>query len=178
MSRIAKIPVLIPLGVDVKLYNDEIEIKGKLGQIKQKLRSDIVSVQIEDGKIYFKANNDSKFAKALSGTLRSLIYNMTKGVVDGYERKLQLVGVGYRAKAQGKILNLSLGYSHPIVFEVPSQLNVSTPSQTEIILTGIDKQQIGQVAAKIRSFRSPEPYKGKGVRYFGEKIIIKEVKKK
>lgn len=178
MSRVAKIPVIIPSGVDVKLMDEEIIIKGKIGQLKQKLNSSLVEVKIDDSKICFKPISDSKFAKALSGTLRSLIFNMVKGVNEGYERKLQLIGVGYRAKSQGNTLNLSLGYSHPIIFEVPSEIKVSTPSQTDIILTGFDKQQIGQVAAKIRAFRSPEHYKGKGVRYFDEKVIIKEVKKK
>ncbi|KIC07049.1 50S ribosomal protein L6 [Morococcus cerebrosus] len=126
----------------------------------------------------FAAKNDSKQANAMSGTARALVNNMVKGVSEGFEKKLQLIGVGYRAQAQGKVLNLSLGFSHPIVYEMPEGVSVQTPSQTEIVLTGADKQVVGQVAAEIRAFRSPEPYKGKGVRYVGEVVVMKEAKKK
>ena len=129
-------------------------------------------------KLTFAAKNDSKQANAMSGTARALVNNMVKGVSEGFEKKLQLIGVGYRAQAQGKVLNLSLGFSHPIVYEMPEGVSVQTPSQTEIVLTGADKQVVGQVAAEIRAFRSPEPYKGKGVRYVGEVVVMKEAKKK
>ncbi|WP_455934569.1 50S ribosomal protein L6, partial [Neisseria sp.] len=141
------------------------------------LHSD-VAIELNDGKLTFAAKNDSKQANAMSGTARALVNNMVKGVSEGFEKKLQLIGVGYRAQAQGKVLNLSLGFSHPIVYEMPEGVSVQTPSQTEIVLTGADKQVVGQVAAEIRAFRSPEPYKGKGVRYVGEVVVMKEAKKK
>ena len=137
-----------------------------------------VAIELNDGKLTFAAKNDSKQANAMSGTARALVNNMVKGVSEGFEKKLQLIGVGYRAQAQGKVLNLSLGFSHPIVYEMPEGVFVQTPSQTEIVLTGADKQVVGQVAAEIRAFRSPEPYKGKGVRYVGEVVVMKEAKKK
>ena len=137
-----------------------------------------VAIELNDGKLTFAAKNDSKQANAMSGTARALVNNMVKGVSEGFEKKLQLIGVGYRAQAQGKVLNLSLGFSHPIVYEMPEGVSVQTPSQTEIVLTGADKQVVGQVAAEIRAFRSPEPYKGKGVRYVGEVVVMKEAKKK
>ena len=137
-----------------------------------------VAIELNDGKLTFAAKNNSKQANAMSGTARALVNNMVKGVSEGFEKKLQLIGVGYRAQAQGKVLNLSLGFSHPIVYEMPEGVSVQTPSQTEIILTGADKQVVGQVAAEIRAFRSPEPYKGKGVRYVGEVVVMKEAKKK
>ena len=140
------------------------------------LHSD-VAIELNDGKLTFAAKNNSKQANAMSGTARALVNNMVKGVSEGFEKKLQLIGVGYRAQAQGKVLNLSLGFSHPIVYEMPEGVSVQTPSQTEIILTGADKQVVGQVAAEIRAFRSPEPYKGKGVRYVGEVVVMKEAKK-
>ena len=140
------------------------------------LHSD-VAIELNDGKLTFAAKNDSKQANAMSGTARALVNNMVKGVSEGFEKKLQLIGVGYRAQAQGKVLNLSLGFSHPIVYEMPEGVSVQTPSQTEIVLTGADKQVVGQVAAEIRAFRSPEPYKGKGVRYVGEVVVMKEAKK-
>ena len=141
------------------------------------LHSD-VAIELNDGKLTFAAKNYSKQANAMSGTARALVNNMVKGVSEGFEKKLQLIGVGYRAQAQGKVLNLSLGFSHPIVYEMPEGVSVQTPSQTEIVLTGADKQVVGQVAAEIRAFRSPEPYKGKGVRYVGEVVVMKEAKKK
>ena len=152
-------------------------IKGKNGELSLPLHSD-VAIELNDGKLTFAAKNDSKQANAMSGTARALVNNMVKGVSEGFEKKLQLIGVGYRAQAQGKVLNLSLGFSHPIVYEMPEGVSVQTPSQTEIVLTGADKQVVGQVAAEIRAFRSPEPYKGKGVRYVGEVVVMKEAKKK
>lgn len=137
-----------------------------------------VIIELVDGQLTFVAANDTKQANAMSGTARALINNIVKGVTEGFEKKLQLIGVGYRAQAQGKTLNLSLGFSHPVVYEMPEGVNVQTPSQTEIILSGADKQVVGQVAAEIRAFRSPEPYKGKGVRYANEVVVMKETKKK
>ncbi|ARB03810.1 50S ribosomal protein L6 [Neisseria lactamica] len=177
MSRVAKKPVTVPAGVEVKFGTDALVIKGKNGELSFPLHSD-VAIELNDGKLTFAAKNDSKQANAMSGTARALVDNMVKGVSEGFEKKLQLIGVGYRAQAQGKVLNLSLGFSHPIVYEMPEGVSVQTPSQTEIVLTGADKQVVGQVAAEIRAFRSPEPYKGKGVRYVGEVVVMKEAKKK
>ena len=173
MSRVAKNPVTVPAGVEVKFGTEALVIKGKNGELSFPLHSD-VAIELNDGKLTFATKNDSKQANAMSGTARALVNNMVKGV----EKKLQLIGVGYRAQAQGKVLNLSLGFSHPIVYEMPEGVSVQTPSQTEIVLTGADKQVVGQVAAEIRAFRSPEPYKGKGVRYVGEVVVMKEAKKK
>ena len=177
MSRVAKNPVTVPAGVEVKFGTEALVIKGKNGELSFPLHSD-VSIELNDGKLTFAAKNDSKQANAMSGTARALVNNMVKGVSEGFEKKLQLIGVGYRAQAQGKVLNLSLGFSHPIVYEMPEGVSVQTPSQTEIVLTGADKQVVGQVAAEIRAFRSPEPYKGKGVRYVDEVVVMKEAKKK
>lgn len=177
MSRVAKNPVSIPSGVEVKFGTENLTVKGKLGELNIPLNGD-VTVALDDNQLTFAANGDSKQAQAMSGTMRALISNMVKGVSEGFEKKLQLVGVGYRAQAQGATLNLSLGFSHPIVYEMPEGVAVQTPSQTEIVLSGSDKQKVGQVAAEIRGFRPPEPYKGKGVRYVGEAVIIKETKKK
>ena len=140
--------------------------------------SNDVKIELNDGQLTFAAVNDSKHSVAMSGTVRAIVANMVKGVAEGFEKKLQLIGVGYRAQAQGKTLNLSLGFSHPVVYEMPEGITVQTPSQTEIVLTGADKQVVGQVAAEIRAFRPPEPYKGKGVRYVGEVVVMKEAKKK
>ena len=177
MSRVAKNPVTVPAGVEVKFGTEALVIKGKHGELVLPLHSD-GAIELNDGKLTFAAKNDSKQANAMSGTARALVNNMVKGVSEGFEKKLQLIGVGYRAQAQGKVLNLSLGFSHPIVYEMPEGVSVQTPSQTEIVLTGADKQVVGQVAAEIRAFRSPEPYKGKGVRYVGEVVVMKEAKKK
>lgn len=177
MSRVAKNPVTVPAGVEVKFGTEALVIKGENGELSFPLHSD-VAIELNDGKLTFAAKNDSKQANAMSGTARALVNNMVKGVSEGFEKKLQLIGVGYRAQAQGKVLNLSLGFSHPIVYEMPEGVSVQTPSQTEIVLTGADKQVVGQVAAEIRAFRSPEPYKGKGVRYVGEVVVMKEAKKK
>lgn len=177
MSRIAKYPVPVPSGVDVKIDAGAISVKGPLGTITQALTGDVV-IKNEDGKLTFAAASESQHAKAMSGTLRALVANIVTGVTKGFERKLQLVGVGYRAQAQGDALNLSLGFSHPVVHKLPMGVKAETPTQTEIIIKGTDKQQVGQVAAEIRAYRPPEPYKGKGVRYANEVVVIKETKKK
>ena len=177
MSRVAKNPVTVPAGFEVKFGTDAIIIKGKNGELSLPL-ADNVAIELNDSQLTFTAKDNSKQANAMSGTARALVNNMVKGVSEGFEKKLQLIGVGYRAQAQGKVLNLSLGFSHPIVHEMPEGISVQTPSQTEIILTGADKQVVGQVAAEIRAYRSPEPYKGKGVRYVGEVVVMKEAKKK
>jgi large subunit ribosomal protein L6 len=177
MSRIAKAPVTIPQGVDVKLDGNNLTVKGSKGQLSYEFNS-AIGVNIVDKTIQMEWNRDDKVATAQAGTARALISNMVVGVSAGYEKKLALVGVGYRAQAKGNILNLALGYSHPIDFEVPNGITVETPSQTDILVKGNDKQLVGEVAAKIRAFRPPEPYKGKGVRYADENVARKEAKKK
>jgi large subunit ribosomal protein L6 len=177
MSRVAKNPVVIPAKVEVILSADNISVSGPLGKMTQLLTS-AVKLAREGETITFTATDDSQHANALSGTLRALVANMVAGVSEGFSRKLTLVGVGYKAQAQGSVLNLELGYSHPINHKMPDGVKVETPSQTEIVLKGFDKQVIGQVAAQIRAYRSPEPYKGKGVRYADEVVAIKETKKK
>ncbi len=177
MSRVAKNPVVVPSGVEVIVAANEVSVKGPLGTIKQALSSDI-SVVREGDKLLCQATNDSKQADAMSGTVRALLANMVQGVSKGFERKLTLVGVGYRAAAAGDTLNLTLGFSHPVVYKMPSGVKVETPTQTEVVLKGADKQRVGQVAAEIRAYREPEPYKGKGVRYSDEVVILKETKKK
>lgn len=177
MSRIAKYPVTVPSGVDVTLNDKQISVKGPLGTMTQALTGD-VTIGRDGDKLTFAAVNESQQAGAMSGTVRALVANMVQGVTKGFERKLTLVGVGYRAQAQGDALNLSLGFSHPIVHKLPKGIKAETPSQTEILIKGSDKQQVGQVAAEIRSYRPPEPYKGKGVRYADEVVKLKETKKK
>ncbi len=177
MSRIAKEPVTLPQGVEFKQEGTIVTLKGGKGSLVLELNSEVELTQ-EDGALKVSARSGSRFATAMSGTTRALLANMVQGVTEGYERKLELVGVGYRAQAQGKTLNLTLGFSHPVVYEVPEGIDVETPSQTEVVITGIDKQQVGQVAAEIRHFRPPEPYKGKGVRYADEHVVLKEAKKK
>ena len=177
MSRIAKNPVVVPAGVEVALAANEISVKGPLGTLKQALNGD-VSVVREGDELQCKATSGSKQSHAMSGTIRALLANMVHGVTKGYERKLTLVGVGYRAQAAGDTLNLSLGFSHPVAHKMPAGVKVETPSQTEIVLKSASKQQVGQVAAEIRAYREPEPYKGKGVRYADEVVILKETKKK
>lgn len=177
MSRVAKNPVVVPAGVEVTLASHEISVKGPLGTLKQALNAD-VKVEREGDQLLCKATSGSKRSNAMSGTVRALLANMIQGVTKGYERKLTLVGVGYRAQAAGDTLNLTLGYSHPVSHKMPKGVKVETPTQTEIVLKGTDKQQIGQVAAEVRAYREPEPYKGKGVRYADEKVILKETKKK
>jgi len=177
MSRVAKNPVVVPSGVEVTLGAGEISVKGPLGILKQALSGD-VNVVREGDSLLCKAQNDSMQANAMSGTIRALLANMVQGVSKGFERKLNLVGVGYRAQAAGDTLNLTLGFSHPVAYKMPAGIKVETPTQTEIVLKGTDKQRVGQVAAEIRAFREPEPYKGKGVRYSDEVVILKETKKK
>lgn len=177
MSRVAKNPVAIPAKVEVVLSVDSIAVSGPLGKLIHPL-TNVVELKREGESITFVAANDSQHARAMSGTLRALVANMVQGVSQGFTRKLTLVGVGYKAQAQGASLNLDLGYSHPISHKMPVGVTVETPSQTEVILKGIDKQVVGQVAAQIRAYRAPEPYKGKGVRYADEVVVIKETKKK
>lgn len=177
MSRVAKSPVKVPSGVEVTLGADQITIKGPLGVMSQRAHKD-VTIERKDDELLFAPAATTHESHALSGTYRALVANMVKGVTAGYERKLTLVGVGYKAQAQGDSLNLALGFSHPVVHKMPAGVKVETPSQTEIVLKGIDKQVVGQVAAEIRAYRSPEPYKGKGVRYADEVVILKETKKK
>lgn len=177
MSRVAKNPIVVPAGVEVTLAAGKISVKGPKGSLTQLLNADVV-VERQGDTLLCKATSDSQQSNALSGTIRALVANMIVGVNQGFERKLTLVGVGYRAQAAGDALNLSLGFSHPVVHKMPAGVKVATPTQTEIVLTGSDKQQVGQVAAEIRAYRSPEPYKGKGVRYVDEVVILKETKKK
>jgi large subunit ribosomal protein L6 len=177
MSRVAKNPIAVPAGVDVTLAAGEITVKGPLGTLKQRLHPS-VSVEREGSELQCKALDGAVNANAMSGTTRALVNNMVTGVSKGFERKLNLVGVGYRAQAQGDKLNLSLGFSHPVVHQMPAGIKVETPTQTEIVIKGVDKQVVGQVAAEIRAYRSPEPYKGKGVRYADEVVSLKETKKK
>ena len=177
MSRIGKFPIAVPKGVEVTVSAGQVAVTGPLGTLTQRLSSDI-KIERDGGNLLCLVNNDSTRANAMSGTTRALVANMVEGVTKGFERKLNLVGVGYRAQAQGDKLNLALGFSHPVVHQMPQGVKVETPSQTEIILRGNDKQQVGQVAAEVRAYRSPEPYKGKGVRYAGEKVVLKETKKK
>lgn len=177
MSRIAKYPVSVPKGVESTIANGQIVVKGPLGTLSQPL-SDDVEVALNDGRITFVAANDTKQSNAMSGTMRALVSNMVVGVSKGFERRLALVGVGFRAQVQGNALKLQLGFSHDIEHKMPAGIKIECPSQTEIIVKGADKQAVGQVAAEIRAYRRPEPYKGKGVRYVDERIVLKETKKK
>lgn len=177
MSRVAKNPVIIPTGVEVTINPDMITVKGPLGTLSQALNG-LVSIEKQDNQLVFGLLKETNEANAMSGTVRALVANMVQGVTKGFERKLNLVGVGYRAQAQGSNLNLTLGFSHPVVHPMPEGIKVETPSQTEVIIKGIDKQLVGQVAADVRGYRPPEPYKGKGVRYSDEVVILKETKKK
>ena len=175
MSRIGKFPIPLPPKVEVTLAAGAITVKGPLGSLTRSYGEGL-SIEKDGDQLVCKAANEA--VNAMHGTLRALVANMVKGVTQGFERKLTLVGVGYRAQAAGEKLNLSLGFSHPIVYPMPKGVKAATPVQTEIVLTGIDKQQVGQAAAEIRAFRPPEPYKGKGVRYADERVVIKETKKK
>lgn len=177
MSRVANNPVPIPAGVEVTIANGSINVKGAKGALSHNI-SDAVEVSQDNAELTFSMREGMPNANALAGTTRALVNNMVTGVSQGFEKKLQLVGVGYRAQAQGKTLNLSLGFSHPVNFPVPEGISIETPSQTEVVVKGIDKQLVGQVSANIRSIRPPEPYKGKGVRYADEHIIRKDAKKK
>tara|TARA_A100001015_G_scaffold306361_1_gene400511 strand:- start:7124 stop:7663 length:540 start_codon:yes stop_codon:yes gene_type:complete len=177
LSRIAKQPVTIPAGVEVKMTHRLMDVKGKLGHLSQEMH-ELVVVNIADNEISFTVVDDTKEAKALSGTMRALTQNMVTGVSDGFQKMLKMVGVGYRATVQGKTLNISAGFSHPVTFDFPEGVAIETPSNTEILLKGADKQKVNQAAAKIRAIRPPEPYKGKGIRYADEVVILKEGKKK
>ena len=177
MSRIANYPVIVPDKVEVTVNAGEISVKGPLGTLTQKV-SQRVKIERIENRLEFKQNDNSRQANALSGTVRALVANMVTGVTKGFEKKLTLVGVGYRAQAQGDKINLTLGFSHPVVHQLPVGVKAETPTQTEIVIKGTDKQVVGQVAAEVRRYRSPEPYKGKGVRYTGEQIVLKETKKK
>ena len=176
MSRIASAPIVIPDAVDVQVNGQNVVVKGKKGSLEWNVH-DEVSVVLDNGQIKVKANNGTQTAVAMSGTSRALLNNLVIGVSDGFERRLLIVGVGYRAQLKGKVLNLSLGHSHPINYEIPEDVTIETPSQTEIVVKGMDKQRVGQVAANIRAYRKPEPYKGKGVKYSDEQIVRKEAKK-
>ena len=177
MSRVAKMPIAVPAGAEVAISAQAITVKGPLGTLTQNLNG-LVKVVNDNGTLSFDVANDSREANAMSGTLRALVNNMVTGVTKGFEKKLSLVGVGYKAQAQGDKLNLSLGFSHPVVHAMPAGVTVATPTPTEILIKGIDRQQVGQVAAEVRAYRSPEPYKGKGVRYVDEVVKLKETKKK
>ena len=177
MSRIANTPVLIPSNVEVSLAGQELSIKGSKGSLSLTIH-ELVDVTQDESELKFAAANATKKSHALSGTFRALANNMVTGVSEGFEKQLELIGVGYRAQAQGKKLNLSLGFSHPVEYQVPEGVDIETPSQTQVVVRGIDKQLVGQVSAEIRAFRPPEPYKGKGVRYANESVKRKEAKKK
>jgi large subunit ribosomal protein L6 len=177
MSRVAKYPVPLPAGVEVSITDHAIAVKGPLGSQTQELTGDVV-IRNEGGQLTFVAANETAQARAMSGTVRALVANIVTGVSKGFERKLNLVGVGYRAQAQADAVNLTLGFSHPVVYKLPAGIKAETPTQTEILIKGVNKQQVGQVAAEIRAYRPPEPYKGKGVRYSDEVVVIKETKKK
>ena len=174
MSRVAKKPIALPKGVEFNIQSGNVSVKGPKGTLSI-AKPNGIEVKVEDGNAQLSANDESLVP--LAGTLRAIIANMVKGVSEGFERKLELVGVGYRAAMQGKDLNLSLGFSHPVLFKAPDGITIATPTQTEIVVSGADKQRVGEVAAKIRGFRPPEPYKGKGVKYSDETIIRKEAKK-
>ena len=177
MSRVAKKPVLLPKGVEMTQAAGTVKVKGPKGELRLSLSGD-VEVNIADDQANVTSRKPEQRAWAIAGTTRALLANMVEGVSRGFERKLELVGVGYRAQAQGKKLNLTLGFSHPVAYAVPDGITIDTPSQTEILIKGADKHQVGQVAADIRSYRPPEPYKGKGVRYSTERVVLKEAKKK
>ncbi len=177
MSRVGKMPIAVPQGVDVAVSANEISVKGAQGTLKRAAHP-LVTVKNEAGKVTFTAANDSTAADAMSGTMRALVANMVNGVTKGFEKKLSLVGVGFRAQAQGTKLNLQIGFSHPVVMDMPAGVKVECPTQTEIIIKGADRQVVGQIAAEVRAARPPEPYKGKGIRYLGERVVLKETKKK
>ena len=177
MSRVAKMPVAIPQGVDIAIKEDQINVKGTLGALALAQNANVV-IKSEDGKLTFVPANESREANAMSGTMRQLVNNMVVGVTKGFEKKLSLVGVGFKAQAQGDKLNLTVGYSHPVVMDMPAGITVATPTPTEVVIKGSDRQRVGQIAAEVRAVRPPEPYKGKGIRYADEKITIKETKKK
>ena len=177
MSRVAKKPVAVPSSVEITENGQQITVKGPKGTMEHNIHA-LVEMKRGDGELSFAPRDESKAANALAGTTRAVLHNLVTGVSDGFEKKLELVGVGYRAQTKGKVLNLTLGFSHPVDYELPEGVTAETPSQTEIVVKGFDKQKVGQVAAEIRAFRPPEPYKGKGVRYADEVVVRKEAKKK
>jgi len=177
MSRVGKMPIALPQGVDVSVTADKISVKGSLGTLVRPV-NELVTIKNEGGTLKFAPANDTAEADAMSGTMRALVANMVNGVSKGFEKKLTLVGVGFRAAAQGPKLNLQIGFSHPVVKDMPAGITVTCPTQTEIVIKGSDRQVVGQIAAEVRAIRPPEPYKGKGIRYADEKVTIKETKKK
>jgi large subunit ribosomal protein L6 len=177
MSRVAKVPIAVPAGIDVRIADAVITVKGPMGTLTQAINP-LVAIHRDGADLKVAAVGETREAAAMSGTYRALVANMVQGVTKGFERKLTLIGVGYRAQAQGASLNLSLGFSHPVVHRMPEGVTVATPTQTEIVIKGADKQRVGQVAAEVRAYKPPEPYKGKGVRYADEVVVIKETKKK
>ncbi|HEX5357452.1 MAG TPA: 50S ribosomal protein L6 [Aquabacterium sp.] len=177
MSRVGKMPIAVPQGVDVKITPEAVTVKGALGTLSLPQNA-LVTVSNEAGVLKVAPVNESAEANAMSGTFRALLNNTVNGVSKGFEKKLTLVGVGFRAQAQGQKLNLQIGFSHPVVKDMPAGIKVETPSQTEILIKGMDRQVVGQIAAEVRAFRSPEPYKGKGIRYADERVVLKETKKK
>ena len=177
MSRVGKMPLPLPKGVDVSVTNEQISVKGAQGTLVRTVNP-LVSIKNNDGKLSFAPNDESPEADAMSGTMRALVANMVNGVSKGFEKKLSLVGVGFRAAAAGSKLNLQIGFSHPVAKDMPEGVKVACPTQTEIVISGSDRQVVGQIAAEVRAIRPPEPYKGKGIRYVGEKVVIKETKKK
>ena len=177
MSRVGKMPIAVPKGVEVQIKEDQITVKGANGTLVRAAHA-LVTVTMDGDQVKIAPANDSTEANAMSGTMRALLNNMVNGVSKGFEKKLQLVGVGFRAQAQGTKLNLQIGFSHPVAKEMPAGIKVETPTQTEILIKGADRQVVGQVAAEVRAIRPPEPYKGKGIRYAGERVVLKETKKK
>ncbi len=177
MSRVGKMPIAVPQGVDVQITAEQITVKGSLGSLTRPQHK-LVVVKNEAGVLKVAPSDDSTEANAMSGTIRALLNNMVNGVSKGFEKKLTLVGVGYRAQAQGQKLNLQIGFSHPVIKDMPAGIKVETPSQTEVLIKGVDRQVVGQIAAEVRAFRPPEPYKGKGIRYADERVVLKETKKK
>ena len=177
MSRVGKVPVIVPAGVDVQIQSNQISVNGAGGSL-QVAQNALVKVVSDSGKLNFQPANESREANAMTGTMRQLVNNMVVGVTKGFEKKLSLIGVGYKAQATGAKLNLAVGYSHPVNIDMPAGITVATPTPTEIVIKGADRQRVGQIAAEIRAVRPPEPYKGKGVRYVDEHVIIKETKKK
>ncbi|SFD13686.1 LSU ribosomal protein L6P [Thiohalospira halophila DSM 15071] len=177
MARTTQNPLSIPSGVELQVDGRRIQVKGSKGELEHDVHQD-VDIEEGSGEVRFRPRDDNFKTNALTGTTRAVVRNMIQGVSEGFERRLQMVGVGYRAQAQGQTLNLNVGFSHPVNYEVPEGITIETPSQTEILVKGIDKQQVGQVAAELRAYRPPEPYKGKGVRYADERVIMKEAKKK
>lgn len=177
MSRIGKLPVTVPAGVEVAVKDGLVNVKGANGALSQALNA-LVKIEINGGKVNFTPVDESREANAMSGTMRQLVNNMVTGVSKGFEKKLNLVGVGFKAQAQGAKLNLTVGFSHPVVIDMPAGIKVETPAPTEIVIKGADRQRVGQIASEVRAVRPPEPYKGKGIRYADEKVVIKETKKK